>query len=138
MPFTRLSGTVAMDAGVNFDEPEADGGLPVGSTVYVTALKYRPSHEVTVSTLGLYAYATETWTWADLSGQSSRTFNLNVPADTVVYLWAFADHDGDGLLNEPSGEAVASYGTDSSGKIPTGSTGASGLALTLRSPTAGE
>ena len=42
-------------------------------------------------------------------------------ANTIVYLWAYADHDNDGRINE-EGEAVGAASSDDSGRLPTGST----------------
>ena len=50
-----------------------------------------------------------------------------------MYLWSFADTDGDGVLNEP-GEPVAAGGGESSGRLPTGGSGASGISLSLNAP----
>jgi hypothetical protein len=50
--------------------------------------------------------------WADLIGQSSLTYDMVVPANTVVVLWSYADEDVDGYVNE-TGDAVASGSSDS-------------------------
>jgi len=46
-----------------------------------------------------------------------------------VYLWAYADMDGNGVVNE-SGEPIASGG-DENGKVPTGTTPTSSNDLSL-------
>jgi hypothetical protein len=113
VPFVQISGNVSVGGGT-FDD------LPAGTTVYVAALKYRPSGAVSASTMESDAYDYEAVEWPDLTGNSSFAYDLGVPAGTVVYLWAYADEDVDGLVNE-SGEAVASGGTDDNGRMNTGS-----------------
>lgn len=111
VPYTSISGTVGLEAdlGSTFDS------LPAGTTVYVAALKYRPSTSVSVTSIEADAYDHETFEWADLTGNTSVAYDLVVPANTAVYLWAYADEDADGNVNE-SGEAVASGGTDDNGR----------------------
>ena len=94
--------------------------LESGTTVYVAALKYRPSNDIGTSSLGSLAYDHDVFEWPDLAGESTVDFRLGVPADTVVYLWAFADEDMDGVINE-SGERVSSGGSDGEGTYVTGS-----------------
>ncbi len=106
VPFVNVSGTVTYDSG-RID------GLPAGSAVYVTALKYRPSTGVSASTLATDAYDVDSFDWtADINGNASLSYNLVVPAGQTVYLWAYADTDLDGNVNE-SGEPVSSAGSDS-------------------------
>jgi hypothetical protein len=57
-------------------------------------------------------------------------WDINVPASTIVYLWAYADTDGDGVVNEAD-EHVASGGINSTGKLPTGTASTSGITLGL-------
>lgn len=126
VPFVTLAGDLFVDNGV-FDD------LPSGTTVYVTALKYRPSGDIAVATLNADAYDIESFTWSELSGQSQVSWTVNAPANTIVYLWAYADTDGDGVVNEVN-EHVASGGINSSGKLPTGSSSTSGIQLGLGTP----
>ena len=114
VPFVQITGTVSVKDGT-FDD------LPSGTTVYVAALYYRPSADLAVSTLADRSYDLESWDWTELTGKASVDFSLGVPADTVVYLWAYADEDGDGTVNE-SGEAVASGGTADDGSLDSGTT----------------
>ncbi len=123
VPFISISGEVSVTGG-SFDD------LDPGSSVYVTALKYRPSHEIAVSTLEGEAYDMVSWTAAEISGQTSIPYSLDVPANTIVYLWAYADNDSNGIVNEP-GEHVASGGENDAGKFPTGATSATGQDLDL-------
>ena len=55
-------------------------------------------------------------------------WDLVVPANTIVYLWAFVDADGDGMVNE-SDEPVASGGVDGAGTLPTGDEGQTDIRL---------
>ena len=69
VPFVQLGGTVSVQDG-SFDD------LAAGTTVYVAALKYRPSNDVLVSTLETVAYDFEIFEWPDLSGQNVMDFRL--------------------------------------------------------------
>jgi hypothetical protein len=122
VPFVHLEGSVTMEGGV-FDD------LPAGTTVYVAALKYRPSGGFDITSSDM-AYDMDTFEWPDLSGESSKDFSLTVPGGSVAYLWAYADVDVDGMVNE-SGEPVASGGSDDNGRVDTGSASQSGLTLPL-------
>lgn len=123
VPFVQLSG----DVGVQ------DGTLAaLGADVYATALKYRPSAGFDIATT-TNAYDTETFLAAELASAGSVTepYSLIVPANTYVYLWAYADTDFDGKVNE-SGEPVASAESSAdNGRIESGSSNASGLDLDL-------
>jgi hypothetical protein len=126
VPFVTLSGDLGVLDGV-FDD------LPSGSSVTVAALKYRPTADISVSSIEADAYSYTTYDWADLTGNSSVPYSVRVPANTVVYLWAYADTDGDGNVNEP-GEHVASSGAGGAGQVATGESSASGLDLELSTP----
>jgi hypothetical protein len=123
VPFVTLSGAVTMNTGGSFDE------LPAGSSLYVAALTYRPQGAFDIATSSR-VYDSTSFVWSELTGQSSKDFSLVVPAGTIVYLWAYVDADVDGLVNE-AGEAVASYGVDDNGTLPTGTTPVSGITLPL-------
>ncbi len=127
VPFVRLTGTVASADGT-FDT------LPEGSSVTVAALKYRPTYEFDVASSD-WIYDADTWEWPDLTGQSGREFSLTVPAGGVVYLWAYADVDADGVVNE-SGEPVASGGSDETGLVVTETEDITDLTLHLSTPPA--
>ncbi len=109
VPYTTITGTVSMNDRSSFDT------LTAGSTVYVTALQYRPSTGIAVSTIEADSYDLDQFDWADLTGQSSIAYSLVVPANTVVYLWAYVDEDVDGTVNE-AGEAVASGSSEANGR----------------------
>ena len=115
VPFVRLTGTVMHGAGT-FDE------LDPGSKVYVAALKYQPNTSVSVSSVVSSSFDIHEFEWAELSGQSSITYQLMVPGNAETYLWAYADSDLDGTLNEV-GEPVGSAGAGS-GYIATGTSDA--------------
>jgi hypothetical protein len=106
VPFVTISGTVT------YESSRIDG-LPSGSAVYVSALKYRPNTGVSAAGLATDAYDLDTFDWsADINGNASLSYSLVVPAGQTVYLWAYADTDLDGNVNE-SGEPVSSAGSDS-------------------------
>ena len=122
VPFVTLSGDVGV-AGGAFDD------LAAGTTVYVAALKYRPSGGFDITTSDA-TYDMDTFEWPDLTGESTKAFSLTVPAGTRAYLWAYADVDVDGSSNEP-GEPIAGWGTDANGRIDLGNTSQAGLNLEL-------
>ncbi|MCB9795284.1 MAG: hypothetical protein H6741_21485 [Alphaproteobacteria bacterium] len=128
VPFTALSGDVVMASGSNFDED-----LPADTTVYVAAMRYRPNLDIGASTLEANAYSVETFSWSDLQGNAAQAFTLPVPANTITYLWAYADTDSDGVLNE-SGELVATPTGSDTGRISTGNSGYSGITMELTQP----
>jgi hypothetical protein len=117
-----LSGAVNVDGGV-FDD------LPAGTTVYVAALKYRPTGGFDITTSDS-VYDMDEFAWPDLTGESSKDFSLTVPAGTTAYLWAYADIDVDGNVNE-SGEHVASGGSDDNGRVDTGTASVGSINLSL-------
>jgi len=114
VPFVVLSGTVTMEGAKTFD------ALPTHSNLYVTALKYQPSTDISSSSLADDSYDTTEFDWSELSGQSEVSFSLVVPSNTTLYLWTFADTDGDGVLNEAD-EPIAGAGTEG-GRISVGTT----------------
>lgn len=111
LPFVFISGDIRYEPG--FDS------LGAGATVYVAALKYRPATDVTATDLVNNAYDWDVFAGADLTADDLE-YSLIAPANTIIYLWAYLDEDGDGTLNE-EGDAVGSDGTESSGRIATGS-----------------
>lgn len=113
VPFVSLTGNVSVQGGT-FDD------LPAGSTVYVAALKYRPAGTLSTTSLESDSYDFEKVEWPDLTGNTSFAYNLGVPAGSSVYLWAYADEDVDGLVNE-TGEAIAPGG-GTAGRVETGTT----------------
>lgn len=118
LPFVRLSGTIAMQDG-SFDD------LSGGASVYVAALQHRPNGQFAASELE-DGYDLEVF---ESPSGDALSWSLTVPADTTVYLWAYVDADGDGMVNE-SGEQVASGGEDDDGTLDSGS-GVSGIDMNL-------
>jgi hypothetical protein len=106
--FARLSGQVRMAEG-SFAE------LAAGTDVHVVALTSRPSREFEFDSP--LVLDSQKFSWAELSGAASKDFSLLLPANSFVYLWAFADTNADGLLNDV-GEPVGTVGAD--GRVPTG------------------
>lgn len=125
VPFVSLSGSVTY-AGGSFDD------LDPASVLFVSALMYRPSGDITTTDLIEYAYDQQVWTAADWAGASSLDWTLWVPGNTIVYLWAYVDEGPkpNGTVNEV-GELVASAGEDSNGRLPTGESSTSGYVLDL-------
>lgn len=115
VPFVRLSGNVIHGAGT-FDD------LDPGSKVYVAALKYRPNTSVAVSSVISNSFDYQEFDWSELSGQTQISYQLMVPGNAETYVWAYADTDLDGTLNEV-GEPVGSAG-NGSGYVATGSSDA--------------
>ena len=113
VPFTSITGVVGV-AGGTFDD------LPEGSTVHVAALKYRPTSDLSLTSFTSNAFDYDSFEWPELSGNTNVAFSLGVPANSIVYMWAYADTDGDGIVNE-SGEPIASGGKDSAGTLDTNS-----------------
>ena len=112
-PFVSISGEISVGDG-------AFGDYPENSSVHIAALKYRPDGDLSMAELNELAYGVQSYDWDEINGQSLLSYNMTVPAGTIVYLWAFVDADNDGVLNGPS-EPVASAG-GSTGKLPIGST----------------
>ena len=114
VPFIVVSGDIATLDGGAFDDL-----LDAGASVHVAAMKYRPSTDITLEEVEEDAYDIESIEWADLTGATSVSYELSAPANSIVYLWAYADNDDDGTLNEHA-EPVASGGLNDAGKLPTG------------------
>jgi hypothetical protein len=53
-------------------------------------------------------------------GETSFSYSLDVPSNTIAYLLAWDNEDGDSLINE-SDEAVGSGSSHDNGRLPTGS-----------------
>ena len=126
VPFVTWTGALSIHNGSFSD-------LPEGSSVYVTAMKQRPDLDVAVEAFATDSYDTQSFDWSELQGQTSLDYKLRVPANSIAYLWAYADEDGNGVVNEP-GEHVARGGEHSSGKLPTGSSSTTDLDIQLGTP----
>jgi len=115
VPFISISGDVTALGGGSI----SDLFVEEGATIHIAALKYRPNQEVELADVIADAYDTDTLQWEDFEGQSAVAYEVSAPANSIVYLWAYGDSDDDGTLNE-HGDPVASGGTNTSGKLPTG------------------
>ena len=105
-PFVRISGVVNTLV-----------ELPKTTSIYIGALKYRPTSDVNVSDLA-DGYDYEAFNPSEVQNDELQ-YEMIVPANTITYLWAYADVDNDGRINE-AGEPVASAGDDGNGRISTG------------------
>lgn len=123
IPFVNLTGTVRPANGT-FDD------LASGGTLYVAALKYRPNGETNVSEIEDDSYDMEVFEFSELTGQTSIDWKLTVPSETIAYLWAYIDREGNGIVNEPQ-EPLASGGQDDNGKFPTGSSSTGNIDMIL-------
>jgi hypothetical protein len=118
-PFVRLEGTLSYEGDFST--------LPAGSTVYVAALRTRPSGDFSVAQL------TDGFDWSSFTGAALTGTELDylliAPSNETAYLWAYGDLDNDGVLNEV-GEPVASFGR--TGRIATGTTNQSDVDMPLQ------
>jgi hypothetical protein len=90
------------------------GGLrdyPSGSTLYVAALLQEPFIDMPISLIESDSYAYETFEWSDISNLTAIPYSLGLPTGIEIYLWAFVDTDGDGLVNETM-EPIAPASSD--------------------------
>jgi hypothetical protein len=117
-PFVRIEGALAYAADYST--------LPAGSSVYVTALRTRPGPDFSVADLAR-GYDSQVFTGAELSG-TSLDYLLVAPSNAIAYVWAYADLDGDGILNE-AGELLGSTGR--TGRIETGTSNSTGVDIQL-------
>ena len=124
VPFVPLSGDLVLPSVDSISELLVEGTDPA---VYVAAMRYRPEEEFNVEIFE-DAYDYRVWGPEALGVTEGVNWDLVVPANTVVYLWAFVDADGDGMVNE-SEEPVASGGVDGAGTLPTGDEGQSDIRL---------
>lgn len=126
VPYARLSGELSVSDGTFDDLIEGT------TTLYVVAMKYRPTTGMSVSSLLDQAYDVEIIDAKKLQGKETLSWSLGVPAQTAIYLWAYADSGSIGTINE-SGEYIASGGDDDDGMLVTtaGSDDGHDLALGL-------
>lgn len=111
VPFVSLSGVLGVGGGT-FDD------LPPGTEVVVAALKRRPQGEIALEGIEDQAYDVNRYAWPDVQGQTGVSYDLTVPSNTLMYLWAFADTDSNGNVNEV-GEPIAAGGLDDNGRVQT-------------------
>ncbi len=124
VPFVPLSGDLVLPGTEAIAELMVEGSDPA---VYVAAMRYRPDAEFNVEEFE-DAYDYKVWGPEALGVTEGVLWDLVVPANTVVYLWAFVDADGDGMVNEEE-EPVASGGVDGAGTLPTGDEGQTDIRL---------
>ncbi len=129
VPFVRLSGIAYPEAVPRFSDLATDGGE--GLALHVVALKYPPTPDFNVSAFEEDAYDAKVWDSDTLGDEESVDWDLVVPANTIVYLLAFVDADGDGLVNEER-EPVAYGGVGGAAALSTGDEGHAGIGLRLR------
>jgi hypothetical protein len=96
----------------------AFASLPPGAQVHVAALRYVPGVDLSVSSLAS-GYDFQTFVWSEIDGQTAIPYSLVVPSNTTMYLWAYADSDADGRVNEVA-EPMATGGTRAGGEVRTG------------------
>ncbi len=119
LPFIRMTGSIVFGSG-SFDAMWPSGDL------YLMALKSPPSGEATAVDLMERAYDTSVWEAEDLVGVSDLTYQLNLPANTMVYLRLYIDVDGDGWVGE-FGEPMLMRGEDADGGTALGTADISDL-----------
>ena len=129
VPFVNLSGVAYPEALPTFGEFRTEDGD--GLALHVVALKYPPTPDFDVNAFEEDAYDAITWDSDALGDLESVDWNLVVPANTIVYLLAFVDADGDGLVNEER-EPVAYGGVGGAAALSTGDDGHEGIGLRLR------
>ena len=124
LPFVNLQGVVKLESGAPMSS------LPSGTTIYVAALKYRPSGGLLVTDPAV-SHDMDIYTWSEVSSTGTELpWNLLLPSDNIVYLWVFADLNGDGIVNDV-GEPIGAFNPSEFGKTPTGQTGFGGIEIIL-------
>ncbi len=108
VPFVQVTGTISTAEDTfdtlfsSFDDYTGD------SLIYVAALKYRPEGDLDVSTIVDDSYAFLIYTPEEWAGQQELDYAFYAPANSIIYLWAYADVEPNGLVNEhlePGGPA---------------------------------
>lgn len=113
VPFVRLYGEVTSESVLYAD-------YPAGTSVHIAALKYLPGEDEALSDMEDEAYDIISYEWSEVEVATGLEFNLAVPANTIVYLVAYADEDNDGIVAELD-EAKAHGGNGDHGRVPTSS-----------------
>ena len=127
IPFVRLSGTAYSESTPTFGGLEAESSE--GMALYVVALRYPATPDMSVEDFE-EAFDFKVWDSDTLGDEYSVDWDLVVPANTVVYLLAFVDADGDGLVNEAQ-EPVAFGGVGGAAALSSGDEGHEGIGLGL-------
>ncbi len=130
LPFVTMQGSIGLASG------EPMSSLPAGTNVHVVALKYRPTGDLVISDPAI-SFDIHTFSWSEVNTSSpTLDWNLLLPSDSIVYLWAFADTNGDGVVNGP-GEPIGAFNASDHGKTPTGQEGFGGINIVLNGGDAG-
>ena len=117
-----------------FDTFFGENASFTGNTLlYVAALKYRPDLDLSAEDL-LVGYDVQVFKPTDWTGRDELPFKLYVPTHSLVYLWAYADIEPNGMVNEPF-EPVGSGGDDGHGRIATTTTSISDRIVEMRMET---
>ncbi len=113
----------------------ADGfdTFPAGTKVYAVATRTSLTGDVAVSEFD-FAYDTQVFDGASLVG-TSLPFSLEVGPNRTVYVAAYVDEDGDGVVNE-AGEAIGRL--NGNGRLDVERTGQTGLIVSVQDFTATE
>ena len=124
LPFVTLQGVVKLESGAPMSS------LPSGTTIYVAALKYRPNGGLLVTDPAV-SHDMDVFSWSEVSATGTElAWDLLLPSDNIVYLWVFADVNGDGLVNDVD-EPIGAFNPTEFGKTPTGQTGFGGIEIIL-------
>jgi|TARA_B110000495_G_C22977906_1_gene574550 hypothetical protein len=126
VPFVHLSGIAFPESQPHFSSFETVEGA--GVDLYVVALQYPLSFDMDVESFEEDGYAVKVWESSALGSAESVEWDLTVPANTVVYLYAFVDTDLDGIVNEEL-EPRAFSGSGEVAALSTGEDGLSGIVL---------
>ena len=128
VPFVHLSGMAFPESQPTFSSFEAVEGA--GVDLYVVALQFPLSFDMEVESFGEISYAVQFWESSVLGSAESVDWDLTVPANTIVYLYAFLDTDIDGIVNEEL-EPRAYSGVGEVAALSTGEEGISDIVLRL-------
>ena len=111
----------------------AQGGFsswPSGTELYVSFMRTQATGDTRVSDFA-FAYDFQKFEYSELTGDKVE-FSLEVPPNKLGYLVAWADTDGDGVVNEP-GEPIG--GHNGNGRLSVGRTSQTGLTLSVQAYT---
>ena len=128
VPFVHVSGIAFPESQPHFSSFEVVEGA--GVDLYVVALQYPLSFDMDVESFEEDAYAFQVWESSVLGSAESVEWDLTLPANTVVYLYAFIDADLDGIVNEEL-EPRAFSGSGEVAALSTGEEGLSDIVLRL-------
>lgn len=129
IPFAGARSSVVPAVDIGGDVYYGDGfeTMPAGTVVYVVALRTPPSHEISVADF-ISAYDVVELSGDDLTGVRID-WTLEVPTWKTVYVWGYADTDGDGTVNEAT-EPLGNPG--SNGRVTVTDDDVSGYGMNLQ------